>query len=101
MLFPKYDARGALENNWLHPPYALIGAVIRHIIFCDAEATLIAPKWYAAPWWPNLMAILPSTQQVSLGLCSDALVYPQDLPLSPGHLPRGELWAIRFTAKQR
>ena len=52
----KYNEQGELENNWLHPPYAMIGAAVRHLLACEAQATLIAPRWIAAPWWPNLAA---------------------------------------------
>jgi hypothetical protein len=34
----------SLENNWIHPPYALLGQVIRHLRQSNAQATLIAPK---------------------------------------------------------
>ena len=71
----KYNEPGELENNRLHPPYAMIGAVARHLLACDTQATLIAPPWIATQWWPSLAEALPSTNWTSLGLCSDALVY--------------------------
>ena len=35
----------SLENIWVHPHYALLGSVIRHILPSNALATLIAPTW--------------------------------------------------------
>ena len=42
------------ENNWLVPPVFLVPRVIRHLLECKAEETLIVPKWVSSPIWPML-----------------------------------------------
>ncbi|MCG8033308.1 MAG: hypothetical protein JAZ03_14165, partial [Candidatus Thiodiazotropha taylori] len=42
------------ENNWLVPPPRLIVDCLRKIAKEGAEATLIAPMWMSAPFWPLL-----------------------------------------------
>lgn len=42
------------ENNWLVPPVFLTPRVIRHLVECKAEGTLIVPKWVPSPFWPML-----------------------------------------------
>ncbi len=44
------------ENNWLVPPIVLIGQVIKHVKASRAMATLIAPAWPSAPFWPLLFS---------------------------------------------
>ena len=39
------------ENNYVVPPFGLIPAVLRHVIECRAEATIVAPIWPSAWWW--------------------------------------------------
>jgi len=43
-------------NNWLVPPICLVTKTIRHILYCNANATLIVPKWPSAAFWPILFA---------------------------------------------
>ena len=88
---------GTLQNNWVHPPYALLGRVLRHILQCNAQATLIAPKWPSASWCSLLAPHLPRLRYVDLGACADVLIYPLDLQIPATSLPRGQLLAIRFT----
>ena len=92
-----YAPDGTLENNWVHPPYALLGRVLRHILQCNAQATLIAPKWPSASWWSLLAPHLPRLRYVEL---ADVVIYPPDLPIPATSLPRDQLLAIlaiRFT----
>jgi hypothetical protein len=42
-------------NNWVNPPFQLIGDVIRHLNSFSATATLITPFWTSSSWW-NLLA---------------------------------------------
>ena len=44
-----YDWVG--ENNWVHPPFALIGRVILHMKACKAVGTVIVPMWRKREWW--------------------------------------------------
>lgn len=48
------DWRG--KNNWVVPPFGLLGWVIRLMREQQAEGTVIVPNW-GAPWWPELMEI--------------------------------------------
>ena len=42
------------ENNWLFPPSYIIPRVLKHLKSSSADATLVAPLWRSAPWWPLL-----------------------------------------------
>jgi hypothetical protein len=46
-----FSQNWAIENNWVNPPFALIGKVILHARRCRATATLICPVWPKRPWW--------------------------------------------------
>ena len=46
------------ENNFVNPPFRLLGRVINLIIQTRACATIIAPRWPSQPWWPLLQQIL-------------------------------------------
>ena len=37
----RLDSAGCLENNWVHPPYSLIGRVCDYAVACRANATII------------------------------------------------------------
>ena len=99
----KFTRDGVLENNWVHPPYALAGRVIWHFLQCKAQGTLILPRWSSASWWPLLGSILPRLQHKSLpvGMCGEALMFPSDLPIPESLLPRGQLLAIRIRSYLR
>ena len=49
-----YDWVG--ENNWINPPFALIGRVLLHMKACKAVGTIIVPRWPKREWWPLLRA---------------------------------------------
>ena len=49
-----YDWVG--ENNWVNPPFALIGKVLLHMKACKAVGTIIVPRWPKREWWPLLRA---------------------------------------------
>ena len=44
------------ENNWINPPFALIGRVLLHMKACKAVGTIIVPRWPKREWWPLLRA---------------------------------------------
>ena len=44
------------ENNWVNPPFALIGKVLLHMKACKAVGTIIVPRWPKREWWPLLRA---------------------------------------------
>ena len=43
--------------NWVVPPFALVGRVLRHIEESRASATVVLPAWEAQPWWPLLLSL--------------------------------------------
>ncbi|CAL8472192.1 g11734 [Coccomyxa elongata] len=45
-----YDWSG--QNNWVNPPFALIGRVIAHMSACKAKGVLVVPFWPRQAWWP-------------------------------------------------
>lgn len=47
----------SIENNFVNPPFCLIGQVLRVIIQQKAKATIIAPVWRAQPWFPILQRL--------------------------------------------
>ena len=49
-----YDWVG--ENNWVNPPFVLIGKVLLHMKACKAVGTIIVPRWPKREWWPLLRA---------------------------------------------
>ena len=49
-----YDWLG--ENNWVNPPFALIGKVLLHMKACKTVGTVIVPWWPKREWWPLLRA---------------------------------------------
>ena len=44
------------ENNWVNPPFALIGKVLLHMKACKAVGTIIVHWWPKREWWPLLRA---------------------------------------------
>ena len=71
-----YDSVGNLENNWVHPPYSLIGKAINHICTSAATATLVFPFWTSASWWPMMVPLFSSHQVVHLGPSDRILHFP-------------------------
>lgn len=47
-------------NNWINPPFSLIGRVISKLRADRAVATLVVPYWTGRHWWP-LLAPQPGT----------------------------------------
>ena len=39
------------DNNWLVPPVHLIMRTIKHMLYCRANGTLIAPRWPTSAYW--------------------------------------------------
>jgi hypothetical protein len=74
------------ENNWVVPPWRLLGDTLRHIKRQRAWATIIAPVWPAQPWYPLLerMAVaavtLPPGKQAFLPPPCGGLPEPQRNP---------------------
>jgi hypothetical protein len=46
---------GRLHNNWLHPPYACVGAVIRQLRQCRGRGTILVPLDTGHCWWPMVI----------------------------------------------
>jgi hypothetical protein len=48
---------GALEINWLNPPWSELPDVIQKLRESGAAATVVAPCWASAAWFTDLMEI--------------------------------------------
>ena len=70
--------------------------MIRHILRCQAQATLIFPFWSSTHWWPILKPLLSQFPTVSLGPSSQVLTYPPGSPIPTSQLPQAHLFAIHF-----
>lgn len=104
-----WSPQATLENNWIHPPYQLMGQALQHLAHCEARGTIIFPRWEAAPWWPHIQALLPSRttaarpnapaatlRLLELGPAPHVLCFSSDSKYSPAHLPHGTILALHF-----
>jgi hypothetical protein len=85
------------ENNWIHPLYKLAGQVLQHLRLCQAQGTVILPRWEHAPWWPSILSLLkiPTCSLQELGPAPAVLCFPENSQYGPHHLPRGHIIALR------
>ena len=44
------------HNNWCNPPWDLLGHLGQHLLWTGAAATVVAPYWPSAAWYPLLRA---------------------------------------------
>ena len=86
----------SLENNWIHPPYKLLGQVLQHFQLCQAQETITLPRWEQAPWWPAVLTLMPSCSVLELGPAPAILCYPPDSTYGPSSLPHGHILALQF-----
>lgn len=94
------------DNNWVNPPFFLIGDVIRHLRWCRAVATVIIPVREWAPWWP---LVCPDGAHWA-PFITDAVELPSNTVLftaggSTGavesHPPRFRVMALRVDFRER
>ena len=52
---------GAEDDMWLHPPYSLIGRVVRYLQTCGGRGTIVVPLDTNAVWWPLVCSSAPGT----------------------------------------
>lgn len=70
------------ENNFVNPPFGSLLLVLRHLLRCRAQATVIVPHWPAQPWWPLLTKLatawmpLPESRTICLGSYAEPLRNP-------------------------
>ena len=50
-----HPVTGALERSWLNPPWSELPDVIQKLREEGAAATVVAPCWASASWFPDLM----------------------------------------------
>jgi hypothetical protein len=43
---------GSGTDNWLHPPWGLVGQTVRHLQGCRGVGTIVFPLDTRQPWWP-------------------------------------------------
>lgn len=67
---------GSEERCWVNPPWDLLPHVLRKLRVEGASATVVAPLWRSATWWPDLMEL--SRDMVVFDPSRDAFL--------PGHL---------------
>lgn len=95
------------ENNWVHPPYKLVGKALLHMRECRAVGTIVLPYWERAAWWPLLRVGSAWARDVvyavrlgrTVGWHAGRRVAGILLPPPGGHLedlPVAELWAVRM-----
>jgi len=62
------------ENNYVHPPVELLGAVVRKLRRlprgCGAHCTVVAPDWPGMPWYVPLMMLASDVRVVPAGVCA-------------------------------
>ena len=63
------------ENNWVHPPYGQLEAVVAKLQRSGAAATVVAPAWIGTYWHQQLMEMV--TEYAPLGRACDLLLLPQ------------------------
>jgi hypothetical protein len=64
------------ERAWINPPWDLLPRVLRKLRLEGGSATVIAPLWRSATWWPDLVE-----------LAQEMLVFdPSPDAFLPGHL---------------
>jgi len=99
------------ENNWIHPPYKLVGRAVQHLRACKAVGTVVMPAWPKQAWWPLVVSggvdgrwSEDVVDWVDLGHAvgwngqsKGALVPPEGESLTD--LPRAHLWAVRFDCR--
>jgi len=66
----------AEARPWINPPWDLLPRVLQKLRLEGASATVIAPRWLSATWWPDLVE-----------LAREILVFdPEPESFLPGHL---------------
>ena len=85
------------ENNWIHPQYKLTGQVLQHLKLCQAQGTVILPRWEQAPWWPSVRSLLHTCTILELGPAPAVLCFPSDSKYGPSSLPHGHIIALHFS----
>jgi hypothetical protein len=63
-------------RSWINPPWDLIPRVLRKLRLEGAAATVVAPRWLSASWWPDLVEL--SREMLVFDATPDAFL--------PGHL---------------
>jgi len=43
---------GLGTDNWVHPPWSLVGRAVRHLRKCRGKGTFLVPWDTRQPWWP-------------------------------------------------
>ena len=60
------------ENNFVNPPWSLLGQVAQKLRDEGATATVVAPYWVTATWWTELqnlaseILVIPASQDLFL-----------------------------------
>ena len=86
------------ENNYINPPFFMIGKVLKKIVQDQAEATIIAPAWRNKWWFQELKCLavsppfkLPNSKKMMLRLVAKP---------EPCKNYRWKIYAWRVSGKQ-
>ena len=94
-----FDQHWGQDNNWLNPGFNLVLPAFRHLQFCKAAGTLIAPHWESQHWWSLLSShatetvFLPSLDKCILNYGNQCSNTPR--VMGPP-IPKWSLVAFRF-----
>lgn len=80
------------DNNWVNPPFNLLPIVVDKITREGCQATLVAPRWKAQPWY--WLAAEACTDRVELSKRQAQLTHGSRS--SPAHLPEWGVDVFRF-----
>lgn len=92
---PAADATDAMRQRWgrergyAHPPFAMIGRLLRKARRDRATLTLVAPVWTAQPWWPVLLRMCIDTPRL---LPSVAGTFQASTPSQTTPFQQGAVW---------
>ena len=78
---------GVGVDNWLFPPFALVGRVLRHLFECRGRGTIVVPWVSRAPWWPFVRRRSPGVVSAPSGLRRIELPRRDGLLLRAGSIP--------------
>jgi hypothetical protein len=94
-----------LDNNWISPPFSLIGRGINEILGDKAIATVVVPWWTCQVWWhlvaPNGHTLSPLiTDLIMLRSGNELFMFGHGSGNSrPDATPRWRVLALRFDAR--
>jgi hypothetical protein len=78
---------GVDVDNWLFPPFVLVGRALRHLFECRGRGTIVVPWVSRAPWWPFVRRRAPGVVSAPSGERRIELPRRNGLLLRAGSIP--------------